>query len=295
MIKKAIVLCGGLATRLLPITKVIPKEIMPILNRPALDLILKDLKNNGITDVLVILGRDKEVLENYFDKNIEIEQRLLSQNKTTLAKTLNDSFEGMNIFFKRQINPGGTAPAIMHGKSFVQNESFILIFPDELLFGKSQTAQLLESYKKTQKTTIPIKKIPIKECYRYGMVAVEKQKDGELKLTKIVEKPKTPELSPSDLCNLGGGIFTKDIFKYLEKCKDTNGEMLYTDAIEMMIENEGVNAKIIEGDREDIGNPLGFVKANITAALHSPEFKDEMEAFIAQLAQKIQNKDNQNE
>lgn len=286
MVKKAVILCGGLATRLLPATKVIPKEIMPILNRPALDLIVEDLKNCGITDILIILGRNKECLENYFERNVELENRLEETGKNELIKAINAPFENVNIYFKRQLYAKGTAYAMLGCENFVGGDDFILIFPDELLFGESQTKQLLEEFEKTKISTIPLQQIPIEDCSKYGMVACIGNGKSR-KLTKIVEKPATPAESPSDLCNLGGGVFTNKIFKYLKNCKPHGLELLYTDAIEEMMKKEGVNGLIITGERHDIGNPLGFVKANIAAALHDKKLEKDMKEYIKELAKNL--------
>lgn len=287
MVKKAIVLCGGLATRLLPVTKAIPKEMMPILNRPAIDLVIEDLKDNGITDIVVVLGRNKEILENYFDRNIEIENRLKETNKTKELEEINKAFEGLNISFVRQIEPKGTAPAMLKAKSFIGNDDFVLVFPDELMFGTSQTKTLLEEFNKTGKSVLPIKQIDIKDCHKYGMVAVKPDGNGSLMVEKIVEKPKTVSESPSDLCSLGGGVFKGKIFEYLLTLKDRKGEVPYTDALEIMAKKGELYAAKIDGNRNDIGSPLGFVEANINKALMTPELSGQMREYILELAKKL--------
>ncbi len=280
------ILCGGLATRFLPITKTIPKEMLPILNRPALDYCIRELKENGITDILIVLGRGKECLENYYDRNIELEDRLIAGNKTKELELISEPYTGVNISFLRQISAKGTGYAVSRAKSFMGNDPFVLVFPDELTVGGDKTKQLIDTYNKTGGSIIPLCRIDIKDSYKYGMVSFEEENDC-IKLTGIVEKP-APENSPSDMCNLGGGIFTSDIFKYLEDCKEQpNGEIYLTDAYEGLIKDGNLYGKIIEGNRLDFGSPLGFVKGNVIAGLNDPETSESIKEFILELAEEL--------
>ena len=175
-VKKAVILCGGLATRMLPITKTVPKEMMPILNRPAIDYCIQDLKENGVTEILIILGRDKESLEKYYDRNVETEQRV--SEKPEFCSVINSMFEGVNVYFMRQKYARGTGFALLEARNFVGKEPFILIFPDELVLNQSYAGALIEGYKKTGCSIIPMKQIPIEESYKYGMVSYKKDELG---------------------------------------------------------------------------------------------------------------------
>ena len=282
MIKKAVILCGGLATRLLPITKSIPKEMMPILSKPAIDYVIDDLKNNGVTDILVILGRNKECLENYYDRNVELEDRLLQSNKTNLLEELKHIYEGVNISFIRQIFTKGTGYAVSLAKNFVGDDPFILSYPDELIIGQSFAKQLIEEYEKTRCSIIPLKQINISDSYKYGMVDYT-ENESKIKITNIIEKP-DPESSPSDICYTGGGIFTKEIFGALENCQEQpNGETYLTDAFFPLINNDNLYGKVIVGERIDFGNPLGFVKGNIIAALNDERYSEDILEFITNI------------
>ncbi len=276
---KGIILCGGLATRFLPITKSIPKEMLPILNRPAIDYIVKDFQNNGITDILIILGRNKECLENYYDRNIELEDRLSSTGKFDLLEELKNIYSGINISFVRQINAKGTGYAVKMAKNFVGNEPFILSFPDEIIIGQSFAKQLIEEFERTNANILPLRQIEIKDCQKYGMIDYE-NKEGNLVITNIVEKPSI-ENSPSDICYIGGGIFKSEIFQAIDKClTHSNGEIYLTDAFFSLMKENDLLGKIIIGDRIDFGNPLGFVKGNIIASLNDERYSDEIISFM---------------
>lgn len=279
MITKGVILCGGLATRFLPFSKSLPKEMLPILNRPAIDYIVQDFKNNGITDILVVLGRNKECIENYYDRNIELEDKLKYSGKTKELNEINEIIQGIRITFIRQINAKGTGYAVNLAKEFVGNDDFILSFPDELIVGQSYTKQLLDAYNSLHTNILPLKQIPISESYKYGMVDYMSD-NGEIKITNIIEKP-NPSQSPSDICYTGGGIFTSDIFDQLENCEEhDNGEIYLTDAFFGLMKQNNLYGKIIVGDRLDFGNPLGFIKGNIIAALNDENYSEEILDFI---------------
>jgi len=283
-VKKAVILCGGLATRMLPITKTVPKEMLPILNRPAIDYCVQDLKNNGVTDILIIIGRDKENLEKYYDRNVEIESRV--QNKPEYSTVINSMFEGVNVYFMRQKYARGTGFALLEARNFVGNEPFILIFPDELLLNESYAGVLIKEFKKTGKSVIPMKQVPIKESVKYGMVAYTKDKLG-LRISKIVEKPK-PENSPSDVCYTGGGLFTSEVFDCVDvKSVPAGEEVVLTNFFDVLIKKSGMYGVYVSGTRMDIGNPLGFVKANVLTALQDKAIGAEFKMFLKDLVKDI--------
>ncbi len=286
MIKKAVILCGGLATRFLPYTKSVPKEMLPILDRPAIDYAVTDLKNNGITDILIILGRNKESLENYYDRSIELEDRLTAAGKTKELESIASMYANVNIYFKRQLHAKGTGYALSLAKEFVQNEPFILVFPDELMLENSYAKQLIDAYNKTNSSILPLKQINITDSKKYGMVSFSST-DTIKKINKIIEKPE-PKDSPSDICYLGGGLFTSDIFSNLSRLKpQPNGEIYLTDAFEQLIAENKLYGQIIQGRRIDFGNKLGFVKGNIMAGLLDPEISNELKDHIREIVKTL--------
>ena len=283
-VKKAVILCGGLATRMLPITKTVPKEMLPILNRPAIDYCVQDLKENGVTEILVILGRDKESLEKYYDRNVETEARV--SQKPEYSAVINSMFEGVNVYFMRQRYAKGTGFALLEARNFVGDEPFILIFPDELLLNESYAGTLIKEYQNTGKSVIPLKQVPIKESVKYGMVAYTKDKLGN-KIERIVEKPK-PENSPSDVCYTGGGLFTSEVFDCVDVASVPEGqEVVLTNFFDVLIKRSGMYGVYVTGERMDIGNPLGFVKANVMTALQDKKIGPEFREFIKNLAKDL--------
>lgn len=279
MINKAVILCGGLATRFLPISKSVAKEMLPILDRPAIDYCIQDLKDNGITDILIILGRNKEIIENYYDRNIELEEKLELAGKEQELERMSNIYNDINISFMRQIYTRGTGYAVQKAKSFVGNEPFILISPDELIWGESFAKQLIECYEEYNSSVIPLRQIDIKDSNKYGMVDIQECDNG-LKITNIIEKP-NPEDSPSDICYTGCGLFTSEIFEHLENCKmQPNGEIYLTDAFYGLIRNDRLYGCITLGERIDLGSPLGLLKGNIIAGLSDNKYRDELLAFL---------------
>ncbi len=279
-VKKAVILCGGLATRMLPITKTVPKEMMPILNRPAIDYCIQDLKENGVTEILIILGRDKESLEKYYDRNVETEERVAE--KPEFCSVINSMFEGVNVYFMRQKYARGTGFALLEARNFVGNDPFILIFPDELVLNQSYAGALIGEYERTGCSIVPMKQVPIEESYKYGMVSYKKDDLGN-KIEKIVEKPK-PENSPSDVCYTGGGLFTHDVFDCVDvDSVPANEEVILTKFFDALAAKHGMYGVYITGIRLDIGNPLGFVKANVLAGLQDPKIGGQFKEFLKEL------------
>lgn len=275
---KAVILCGGLATRMLPITKSVPKEILPVLNKPIIEYLIDDLVSCGIESVLIVTNRGKECIENYFDKNIEIENRLQETGKLEKLKELKNISDKCKIYFIRQITPLGTAHALLKAKDFVGDEDFVFLFGDELMFNKTNglTKQLLDKYNKTKSSVISVSKCEISESYKYGMLKFDKNN----KFEKIVEKPK-PENSPSDVCFLGNSVLSSKIFDYIKL--NSSGETGIVDAINDYAKQNLVEVAFIEGERFDVGNKLGFIKANVFYGLNDDEIKNELKTYLKTL------------
>ena len=278
MLSKAVILCGGLATRQLPITKSIPKEMLPLGNRPAIDYCIEDLKNNGITDILIILGRNKESIESYYDRNIELEDRLTEQNKQKELELISN-YKDINISFIRQINARGTGYATSLAKNFVGSDDFILIYPDDLLIGNSYARQLINIYNQVGTNIIPLQEININNCHKYGMVGVQRY-NNFFKITNFIEKPSLQEC-PSNICYTGGGIFSHKIFKLLTNTPiHTNGEQYLTDIFSQLIRSNTLYGTLMFGTRLDVGTPLDFIKSNILIGLNDISMRDSLLKFM---------------
>lgn len=286
MIKKAVVLCGGLGTRFLPISKSVPKEMMPLLDKPIIQVLLEELRDAGIEQVMIILGRGKEALCNHFDRNIEIEQRI--KDNIELFKKDQSSLNIVEITYRRCLEPRGTADALNMAKNFIGNDPFVMMFGDEVLFGeKSTTQQLVSAYEKYQQTVIAVQPVDRKEVYKYGICALKEIEKGYYQVTKIVEKPKVEE-APSNISYIGGAILKPDIFDEIPNIKpNAKGEFVLTDGFAKMAQENKIFAKEIIGNRQDMGNKLGFIKANVEAGLLDNEISTELKNFLKSICQRL--------
>lgn len=277
---KAVILCGGMATRMLPITKSVPKEMMPVLNRPILDFLIDDLVECGVTDILIITNRGKECIENFYDLNPELNYRLAETGKNELLENIKQISSKANIHFIRQITPLGTGHALKRAEAFVGEQPFMFLFGDELMYNpeKSLTKQLLTTYNENNCSVVSATTCPIEESYKYGMLEVDANN-----LKRIVEKP-SPEKSPSNICFLGNSVFTPEIFKYV--VMNEVGETGVVDAINEMAKNKNVSVCMVEGNRFDVGNKLGLVKANLFYGLQDKEIAAELKEYMLELLEK---------
>lgn len=288
-VKKAVILCGGMATRFLPISKSISKEMLPLLDKPILQILVEDLKQAGITDVVVILGRGKECIIRHFDHNIELEQRLKETGKFDFLNVANEPNNLVNMYYRMQDEPKGTGHAVKLVKSFVENEPFVVMFGDEVVFcdGKNIVEQLIENFEKYNKSVIAVQKCKWEDVCKYGIIKPKVLKNGAYSVLDMVEKPKVED-APSNISYIGPAILTPEIFETLELCKEIEGKELYlTQAFYKLAQEQKLMAQEIVGNRFDMGNKFGFVKANIVACLKDKKFNKDMENYILELADKI--------
>lgn len=289
-VKKAVILCGGLATRFLPISKSVPKEMFPLLDKPILQVIVEDLSKAGITDILIIVGRGKECILNHFDKNVELEQRLVQTGKLDLLEKAQEPQKLANIFYLRQYEPRGTGAAIESVKSFVGEDPFAMMFGDEVMLcdGKNVVEQLLETYKREDKSVIAVKRVPMEETYRYGIILPGEEIENGYRIKDIVEKPKVED-APSDISYTGPAVLKSEIFDALKKLKVEEGkEKSLTDSFKFLCEKDQLCARFVEGERHDMGNKFGFVIANVEACLRDENFALQMEEFIKNKAKELE-------
>lgn len=283
MIKKAVVLCGGLATRFLPYCKSIPKEMLPIIDKPLIQQIVEDLVDAGIQETLIIIGRNKECLINHFDRNIELEERLRARGKTKELETIKKSESLCDITFKRQINPKGTGHAINMAKDWIKDEPFLMCFGDEMFYSKGHNVykQLIEEYENHGNLVIATSKVEKSKIPLYGIVSRHENKDY-YQIDKFVEKPKIED-APSDIANAGPAILDKRIFDYIDRCSESNFEISITDAYNFAIEDKILYGKMIDAKHLDLGNKADFIKSNIFMALKNEEIRNEVFEYIESL------------
>ena len=290
-VRKAVIPAAGLGTRFLPATKALAKEMLPIVDKPTIQFIVEEAKASGIEDILIVEGKQKRSIEDHFDSAPELEQNLKEKHKDALLELVHSTTDiGVNLFFVRQPYPRGLGDAVRLAKSFVGDEPFVVMLGDDLMHDKVPlTKQLINEYDKTHASILAVKKVPHDEVSAYGVIDPEREvSKGLFNVKKFVEKPAVAD-APSDLAIIGRYLLTPEIFDILENQKPGKGnEIQLTDAIDTLNQTQRVFAHEFTGDRYDVGNKFGYVKTNIEYGLAHPEVKDELRAYILDLASKLQ-------
>lgn len=286
-IKKAVIPAAGLGTRFLPATKALPKEMLPVIDIPTLQLVIEEAVDSGIEDILIIIGRNKESIVNYFDRNVELENHLINKNKLDELQRLKKLEDLANIFYVRQNTPKGLGHAISLSESFVGNEPFCVLLGDDIVVSKTPVIkQMIKTYEKYGSTVLGVQEVEKKDIDKYGIVDGIKIYDRVYKVNSLVEKPKI-ENAPSNIGILGRYIITPEIFEILKNLKPGVGnEIQLTDGLLKLIEKEDVYAHVFEGTRYDMGSKMGYIKATIDRALSSEEFRDETLEYIQNIVKK---------
>ena len=271
-IKKAILPVAGLGTRFLPATKAQPKEMLPIFDTPAIQLIVQEAVEAGIEEIIFVTSRDKQAIKNHFDANPALEKTLQGKNKITEAKLIYDISNLATFSYVQQEEPLGDGHAILCARDLIaDDEAVVVLFGDDIVdnpSGKNAVQQLLDVYEQTGNSVVLLEKVNKKDSRKYGMVEFLPTDDLVGKITNVVEKP-TPENTPSDLAIVGKYIITPEIFSELEKLSPDRGtEMRLSQALSTFLHEGGeVFGKILEGVRFDTGDKLGFLRATLHFAL----------------------------
>lgn len=290
-VRKAVIPAAGLGTRFLPATKALAKEMLPIVDKPTIQFIVEEAKASGIEDILIVEGKQKRSIEDHFDSAPELEQNLKEKHKDALLQLVHSTTDiGVNLFFVRQPYPRGLGDAVRLAKSFVGDEPFVVMLGDDLMNDKVPlTKQLIDEYDKTHASILAVKKVPHDEVSAYGVIDPEKEVSKDLyNVKKFVEKPAVAD-APSDLAIIGRYLLTPEIFDILDNQKPGKGnEIQLTDAIDTLNQTQRVFAHEFKGDRYDVGNKFGYVKTNVEYGLTHPEVKDELRAYILDLAAMLQ-------
>ncbi|MDD7340221.1 MAG: UTP--glucose-1-phosphate uridylyltransferase GalU [Eubacteriales bacterium] len=271
MIRKAIIPAAGLGTRMLPQTKASPKEMIPIFDKPTLQYIVEEAYESGITDILIITGRNKNSIEDHFDRNIELEKSLEESGKFEILKEINKISDMVNIYYIRQKAPLGLGHAILCAESFAGGEDVAVLLGDDIVYSKEPCLkQLMNAYDETGKSILGVGLVAKEDTSKYGIIAYDEKVNERLyKVKSIVEKPDIDK-APSNIAVLGRYILKNDIFGLLKNTKPgKNGEIQLTDAIDMLLKEDDIYAYVFEGHRYDLGSKLGFIQANLDFALRS--------------------------
>lgn len=281
IIKKAVIPAAGLGTRFLPATKAIPKEMVPIVDKPTLQYIIEEVAASGIEDLLIITSRTKKAIEDHFDKSYELETELEKSGKTELLEELQKISKLVNVHYVRQSEARGLGHAIYCAKSFVGNEPFAVLLGDDVVAAdKPCLAQMVEQFEQYQASILGVQTVLHSEVSKYGIVSGEKVADRIWRVNDMVEKPPVDE-APTDLAVLGRYIITPEIFHHLENTKPgAGGEIQLTDALCSLAKEQEMYAYDFIGRRYDVGNKMGYLEATVEYALKRDDLKD---AFLAYL------------
>lgn len=274
-VRKAVIPAAGFGTRFLPETKAVPKEMMPIVDTPALQLVVQEVVDSGIDNILIITSGRKRSIEDHFDKSAELENLLKKAGKTVELEMC-DRIENMaNFTFIRQKEMKGSGQAIQLAREFAAGEPFAVLYGDDLMYSpeKAVTKQLVEAYEKTGTTILGVQTVDRSEVYKYGVINPGANKGRYTEVKGFVEKPAVED-APSNLVSMGRYVLTPEVFEQLDRSEYApNGELYLTTAIERMIRTSGVYAYEFEGIRYDTGDKLGYLKAIVEYALRDEKLK----------------------
>jgi UTP--glucose-1-phosphate uridylyltransferase len=280
-IRKAVIPAAGLGTRFLPATKAQPKEMLPIVDKPAIQYIIEEAVESGIEEILIITGRNKGAIEDHFDISFEIEAELKQKKKYNLLQLVDKISKLAQIYYTRQKETRGLGHALLCAKGFVGNEPFAVMLGDDIVDSSVPCLkQLIDNYNKFQTSIIGVQEIPRAELNKYGIISGTKIENNIYAINNLVEKPAVDE-APSNIAILGRYILTPKIFEVLENTTPgINGEIQLTDALKSLLEFEPIFAYVFNGKRYDIGDKLGFLKANIELALKQKDIREDFLVYL---------------
>ena len=280
-IRKAIIPAAGLGTRMLPISHAVCKEMLPIVDLPAVYYLVEEAVNSGITEIMIITNRDKEAMENFFDYSPEYEARLLASGKTEEAARLRRVADMANLYFLRQKEAKGLGHAVGRARAFVGDEPFVVMYGDDIIFSKTPVVrQLMDTYEKYGRPVVGVKPVPWELVRKYCSLKVESLGDNAYFCDDMIEKPKEGE-EFSNLSILGRVLLPARIFDIIDALPPgAGGEIQLTDAMAILAREDGVTALEFEGERFDMGSKLGFLMANVVKGAENAELGEDFRAFL---------------
>jgi UTP--glucose-1-phosphate uridylyltransferase len=285
-VRKAIIPAAGLGTRFLPATKAMPKEMLPIVDKPTIQYIVEEAIQSGIEDIIIVTGKGKRAIEDHFDYAPELERNLFEKEKFEILERLHRS-SSVEIHYIRQKEPKGLGHAVWCARNFIGNEPFAVLLGDDIVQAETPgLRQLMDEYEETLSSVIGVQTVDDHETHRYGIVDPNLSNGRRYQVNSFVEKP-APGTAPSNLAIMGRYVFTPEIFKFLEEQEvGAGGEIQLTDAIQKLNEIQRVFAYDFEGKRYDVGEKLGFIKTTIEFALQNKELKQPLLEFLTQTLKK---------
>ncbi|MGM8215079.1 UTP--glucose-1-phosphate uridylyltransferase GalU [Bacillaceae bacterium W0354] len=278
-VRKAIIPAAGLGTRFLPATKAMPKEMLPIVDKPTIQYIVEEAIESGIEDIIIVTGKGKRAIEDHFDHAFELEDNLIKKQKFDLLEKVKSSI--VDIHYIRQKEPKGLGHAVWCARKFIGDEPFAVLLGDDIVRADTPgLKQLIQQYEETGSSVVGVQKVADNETHRYGIIDPNTIEGRRYLVNKFVEKPE-PGTAPSNLAIMGRYILTPEIFYYLDRQEiGAGGEVQLTDAIQHLNEHQRVYAYDFEGKRYDVGEKLGFIKTTIELALENEEIKDQLHQYL---------------
>jgi UTP--glucose-1-phosphate uridylyltransferase len=285
-VRHAVIPVAGLGTRFLPATKATPKEMLPIVDTPAIQLVVEEAVRAGISDILMVTGRGKRSIEDHFDRSAELEHFLESKGKFDELKQVRAIAELAQVYYTRQRDPLGLGHAVACAESHVGDEPFVVILPDDLIPRRTPLLdRMLKIHERYGRSVLAAIEVPREEVALYGTIEPEPVEEDLVRIVSIVEKP-APEEAPSNLAAIGRYVFTPEIFGALRETPPGHGgEIQLTDAINLLAQDQAVYALTFEG-RYDVGNKLDYLRATVELALAREDLGSEFKSYLAELVRR---------
>ncbi len=285
-VTKAVIPAAGLGTRFLPATKALPKEMLPVVDRPTIQYVVEAAVGAGLSDVLLVSGRSKRAIENHFDRSFELEYRLEQTGKYDELKEVREISDMARIHFVRQPEPLGLGSAVAMAEAHVHGEPFAVLLGDEILPGANLLREMIEAHERHGTSVIAVMEVPASEISLYGAIDPEFVEEGVARVREIVEKPAADQ-APSNLAVIFGYVLTPDVFDALRQTPpDGRGEIQLTYALNLLAHGPGLHARVYEGPRFDIGNKLDYLRANVELALDREDLGEQFREILTDLVRR---------
>ena len=286
-VRKAIIPSAGLGTRFLPATKAQPKEMLPVVDKPAIQYVVEEAVRAGMSEILIITGRGKDAIEDHFDRSFELEYYLETKGKFDELKDVREISEMATIHYIRQRDPLGLGHAVAVAEPFVSGEPFACLLGDDLITAANPLLEeMVKVYGRYGRSVLAVQEVAREEISLYGVIRPEYVDDNLARVASIVEKP-SPEEAPSNLAAIGRYILTPEVFDAIRETKPgTGAEIQLTDAINLLAAEQAVYAYIFDGGRYDVGNKLDYLKATVELAIDRDDVGEDFRAYLADLVQR---------
>jgi UTP--glucose-1-phosphate uridylyltransferase len=287
MVTKAVIPAAGLGTRFLPATKAQPKEMLPVVDKPAIQYVVEEAVAAGIDDILIITGRGKRSIEDHFDRQFELEYFLQEKGKHADFDQVVDIAELADIHYVRQGEPLGLGHAVSVARKHVGDQPFVVMLGDEFMASDSPLLPgMIDTHVQFGRSVIALQEVPLEEISRYGCVSPEHLGDQLVRILDLVEKPK-PADAPSNLAVIGRYVFTPEIFEKLDQVKPgVGGEIQLTDAVALLLADQAVYGYVVEKGRYDTGTVIDYLKTTVELALERPDLRGELGDFLVEMVKR---------